>query len=180
MELASMLAGERFSDHPRSVCPVIAGFLRAYNDSVGDEMRQALYEIAAKVVGSRTSSMTERARARRLGEWILQLRAAKGWRRLVRWRLPGLDDPDHPSILGRLAADAAGKPTRESQEAVFALIDELLTIGQAPPASGAPHRPAYPSSAASVQVPPKPGQATNLDRAPAPVGRSGSPLADTR
>ena len=32
IELASMLAGERFSDHPQSVCPVIAGFLRAYND----------------------------------------------------------------------------------------------------------------------------------------------------
>jgi hypothetical protein len=33
MELASMLAGERFSDHPKSVCRVIAGFLRAYYDA---------------------------------------------------------------------------------------------------------------------------------------------------
>ena len=32
MELASMLAGEPFSDHPESVCPVIGSFLRAYND----------------------------------------------------------------------------------------------------------------------------------------------------
>ena len=30
MELASMLAGEPFSDHPESVCPVIGSFLRAY------------------------------------------------------------------------------------------------------------------------------------------------------
>ena len=36
MELASMLASEPFSDHPASVCPVIASFLRAYNDSVDD------------------------------------------------------------------------------------------------------------------------------------------------
>jgi hypothetical protein len=28
VEPASMRAGERFSDHPRSGCPVIAGFLR--------------------------------------------------------------------------------------------------------------------------------------------------------
>ena len=28
MELSSMLAGERFSDRPRSVCPVIASLLR--------------------------------------------------------------------------------------------------------------------------------------------------------
>ena len=27
-----MLAGEPFSDHPESVCPVIGSFLRAYND----------------------------------------------------------------------------------------------------------------------------------------------------
>ena len=34
MELASMLAGEPFSDHPGSACPVIGAFLRAYNDGL--------------------------------------------------------------------------------------------------------------------------------------------------
>jgi hypothetical protein len=34
MELASMLAGERFTDRPKSVCPVIAAFLRGYNDAL--------------------------------------------------------------------------------------------------------------------------------------------------
>jgi len=32
VELASILAGEPFTDHPQSVCPVIGAFLRAYND----------------------------------------------------------------------------------------------------------------------------------------------------
>jgi hypothetical protein len=40
MELASVLAGERFGDRPRAVCPVIAAFLRRYNDSVDDVRRQ--------------------------------------------------------------------------------------------------------------------------------------------
>ena len=53
MELASMLAGEPFSDHPVCSCPVIGSFLRAYNDSLDDERRQDLYAYAAKVVGSR-------------------------------------------------------------------------------------------------------------------------------
>ena len=35
VELASMLAGERFSDHPPTVCPVIAGFLRGTASIVG-------------------------------------------------------------------------------------------------------------------------------------------------
>jgi hypothetical protein len=29
MELASVLAGERFSDHPQAVCPVIGALMRA-------------------------------------------------------------------------------------------------------------------------------------------------------
>ena len=48
MELASMLAGEQFTDHPESVCPAIGSFLRAYNDSVSDERRQDLYDRAPR------------------------------------------------------------------------------------------------------------------------------------
>ena len=43
MELASLLAGEPFSDHPASVCPVIGSLMRAYNDAVDDDRRQDLY-----------------------------------------------------------------------------------------------------------------------------------------
>jgi hypothetical protein len=52
MELASMLAGEQFTDHPRSVSRVVGAFLRCYNDMLDDTRRQDLYEYAAKVVGS--------------------------------------------------------------------------------------------------------------------------------
>jgi hypothetical protein len=53
MELASMLAGERFTDHPRSVDPVLAAFLREYNDRTDDRRRQDLYALASAVVGTR-------------------------------------------------------------------------------------------------------------------------------
>jgi hypothetical protein len=66
MELASMLSGDPFSDHPASVCPVIGSFLRAYNDSLDDERRQDLYVYASKVVGSRASEDVQRNRAERL------------------------------------------------------------------------------------------------------------------
>jgi hypothetical protein len=69
MELASMLAGEPFTDHPASVCPVIGSFLRSYNDSVDDGRRQALYEYASRVVGSRGSRRAQQERADRLAEW---------------------------------------------------------------------------------------------------------------
>ncbi len=48
MELASMLAGETFTDHPESVCPVIGSLLRAYNDRLDDDRRQDLYRYAAQ------------------------------------------------------------------------------------------------------------------------------------
>jgi hypothetical protein len=86
MELASMLAGEPFSDHPRSVCPAIATFLRHYNDRVDTDRRQDLYEIAALVVGTAGGRRLARRRRRACAE---ALDADRGTRRL-RLRWPGL------------------------------------------------------------------------------------------
>jgi hypothetical protein len=56
MELASMLAGESFSDAPRSVCPVIAAFFRTYNDRMDDRRRQDVYAYAVRAVGTRSTN----------------------------------------------------------------------------------------------------------------------------
>jgi Fe-S cluster assembly iron-binding protein IscA len=69
LELASMLAGDRFSDQPRSVCPVIAAFLRAYNDWIDDERRQDLHRFASAAVGTRGSSEVQEARLRLCDQW---------------------------------------------------------------------------------------------------------------
>lgn len=45
MELASMLAGEPFSDRPISVSAVITGVLRTHNDRIDDRRRQDLYHL---------------------------------------------------------------------------------------------------------------------------------------
>src|SRR4051794_8559268 len=87
MELASMLAGERFTDAPQAVCPVIAGFLRAYNDTVDDRRRQDLYGLASQVVGTRGGEVAARQRSALLRTWALEhlvggLRAF-GFRRLI-------------------------------------------------------------------------------------------------
>src|SRR5436309_3527288 len=74
MELASMLAGEAFSDHPTSACPVIGAFLRRYNDSIGDGRRQRLYSVAAKVVGTRASEAVQRRRLQHTSAWVTELR----------------------------------------------------------------------------------------------------------
>src|SRR3954447_1804381 len=69
MELASMLGGERFTDHPRSVCPVIAGFLRSYNDLLPDGQQGELYAYASLAVGTAAGRSVRRRRARLVLAW---------------------------------------------------------------------------------------------------------------
>src|SRR4051794_15515680 len=65
MELASMLAAERFSDRAATVSPVIGAFLRTYNDGIDDARRQDLYPVAALIVGSAAARRIEDERASR-------------------------------------------------------------------------------------------------------------------
>ncbi len=131
MELASMLAGEPFTDHPQSVCPVIGSFLRAYNDSVNDEKRQDLYAYAANVVGTRTSAQMQRARAERLAEWCDQIRSTHWTRALIPPTLLAIATRRQPPIeaVGTHAVQAIRRHTEQTHRQVLALIDELLEIG---------------------------------------------------
>jgi hypothetical protein len=125
MELASMLAGEPFSDHPRSACPVIGAFLRAYNDGLPDDRRQDLYSYAAKVVGTSSTRKVRRARARLCLEWFTEQTA--GGRRpsrvsllLAGWSL---------GSVGRAAARAA-RSSADSHASVLQLVDRLIELGR--------------------------------------------------
>ena len=51
MELASYLAGERWSDHPACTHPLLAALAREVNDRVGDDTRQGLAQLIPDVVG---------------------------------------------------------------------------------------------------------------------------------
>jgi hypothetical protein len=130
MELASMLAGEAFSDHPVSVCPVIGAFLRAYNDWIDDDRRQDLYRYAAKVVGSREDDEIQRARADRMAAWSAQMRRRWWTRSLVPSWLRGFSGvwrPPH-EVLGAHAVRSIAKPSEDAHVAALSLIDELLEI----------------------------------------------------
>jgi len=127
MELASMLAGEPFSDHPRSVCPVIAAVMRRYNDALDDWRRQDLYAYAARVVGSRGSARLERMRTDYLRTWISE----RSTRRRHRWLRPGyLLGVAEPSV-DVLAERAVRKISRHDERMhllMLELVDELLAL----------------------------------------------------
>ena len=126
MELASMLADEPFSDHPQSVCPVIAAFLRAYNDGLPDDRRQDLYGYAAKVIGTTSGRRVRRARARRCLTWYAS-------------QIPGARQPSRLSLMlagwtlgsvGRAAARAS-RSSLTTHQSVLGMIDELIGMSGA-------------------------------------------------
>jgi hypothetical protein len=138
MELASMLADEAFSDHPRSVCPVIAAFLRTYNDSIDDDRRQALYAYAAKVVGSRGPEELTRARVQYVRDLYVDLRFPRRlWVRCVPRRLLAAFRP-RMWMIPRHLADMIAAREDEMQLSALTVIDDLLALGaeDTPPTGG--------------------------------------------
>jgi hypothetical protein len=134
MELASMLAGEPFSDRPESVCPVIAGFLRSYNDHVDDARRQDLYRYAALVVGTRGDEAMERLRAETCLRWAREVAGPPPVRVRVLHRLFRFQGPD---VDGVYAARAAAV-TPALHRRALGLVDELLAGGRTAPVASSP------------------------------------------
>jgi hypothetical protein len=133
MELASMLAGEPFTDRPACVDPVLGGFLRAYNDTIDGRRRQDLYAVAARVVGTARGRELEEARAARL------IAFAEEHRRRRRWRLGRGRDPRPLSLAPHLGKDAPGVLAVRSlghvddarHAAVLRRVDELVALQDA-------------------------------------------------
>lgn len=126
-----MLAGERFSDHPRTSCPAISAFLRGYNDNVDDARRQDLIPLAADLVGSRADSGTTEERAERLHAFGAGLRR-------YRWQSFG---PGHANRVTQCEAVGGyvGRRARRRPE-VHGLVLEFvrsLLVEAAPDPQGA-------------------------------------------
>ena len=129
-ELASMLAGERFSDQPRSACPAVTAFVRGYNDGLDDAHRQELYAVAALLVGSAAGDDTTHERMWRCIMFARDLRP----RRLgvLGPRLSYESDLVKCESAGRHAGRLAQRH-EHVHRSVMAFLEELL--GERYPAS---------------------------------------------
>jgi hypothetical protein len=133
MELASMLAGEPFTDRPACVDPVIGGFLRAYNDTIDGRRRQDLYAIAARVVGSARGLALEQARAARLLAFAEAHRRRPRWQR---WRRRAQRPMSLAAHLGKdapgvLAVRALGHVDEARHAAALELVEDLVALQEA-------------------------------------------------
>lgn len=148
MELASMLAGERFSDHPRSVCPTVSALLRAYNDSLGEQERQALYRYASEAVGTREGYALQEGRARFVIAWARSRRyGRRRWwaAQIRREQLPG--DASPTDVAEFVVRSLGRRPTAETHRAMRRLLDWIIAMPPAVedpvPAPTAPSAPTH-------------------------------------
>lgn len=129
MELASMLAGEPFSDRPTTVSPVLAAFLRGYNDALDDDRRQLLLPWAAACVGTGPASVEDEKERRRL------IAAAAGGPvdRLVAsfWVRDGatIRETGCEHVGRRVGFRVAQWRSERRHEQVRALVDRLIAVG---------------------------------------------------
>jgi len=136
VELASVIAGEPFSDHPRCVCKVIAAFLRSWNDRASHSARQRLIPYAQRVVGSRAGRRVTRRRRDVCLTWAgadltgnFVSRAL--WRLAMRVRIFVLCGVGPAVRLNEGAGELAARAVfaRNGAATALELVDTLLAIG---------------------------------------------------
>ena len=136
VELASVIAGEPFSDHPRCVCKVIAAFLRSWNDRASHSARQRLIPYAQRVVGSRAGRRVTRRRRDVCLTWAgadltgnFASRAL--WRLAMRVRIFVLCGVGPAVRLNEGAGELAARAVfaRNGAATALELVDTLLAIG---------------------------------------------------
>lgn len=66
MEMASYLAGERWSDHPRCTHPLLAEAARLVNDNTSDAHRSSLADLIPSVIGTASDDLRIDARIARV------------------------------------------------------------------------------------------------------------------
>lgn len=160
MELASMIAGEPFSDRPRSVCRIVGALLRGYNDVTPDRRRQDLYRCASEVIGTRAPADVEARRLAHCVDVLAEIAASRRRSPLWRLRSPGprglermivTNRPEQPveefmNGLARMLRAGGGR----GHARALRLVDELVAIGASTPAPGGAWRPQGPSHATSA------------------------------
>lgn len=133
VEAAAYVAGEPWSDRPTCISPVIAAFLRSWNDALDDVTRNRLLKcFVLKAIGTNTGAADEVTRAWLVTDWLVR-EQAPAWLALAGLTkdatqlraLPALSSPDigvavQPALTGARAHAATVWDGAEAAEGIAA------------------------------------------------------------
>ncbi len=117
MEAVAWLAGEPWSDAPQCASPVIAAFVRSWNDALPDADRaRLLLPLLPDVIGTRTTDADDETRAWMATDWLVRVNAP-AWLDLT----PSLSA--HAAALRALPPIMSSAIARDSQSVIAAAWD---------------------------------------------------------
>jgi hypothetical protein len=122
MEAVAYIAGEPWSDHPYCACPVIAAFLRSWNDWLPSDADRGrlLKPLVRKLVDTRSTPNVKERRAYLALDWLIRVHTPK-WLDLRPELAPHAKAlRDLEEIADLAAATAAGKITAAAWDAAAA------------------------------------------------------------
>ena len=111
MEAVAYVAGESWSDNPRCACPVIAAFLRSWNDCLPtDADRDRLLKpLVLRLIDTRSTAAVEERRSYMALDWLIRVYTPK-WLDLVPSLAPHAKAlRDLEEIVDMAGATAAGR-----------------------------------------------------------------------
>ncbi len=109
MEAVAWFAGREHTDSPPCVSPVIAAFLRRWNDDLDDEGRQRLKALIPIVVSTATTQEDENLRGWMVTDWMVR-EHTPAWLELAGLREQAASLRSLPPLLSSAAASSA-QPT---------------------------------------------------------------------
>jgi hypothetical protein len=100
MEAVAYVAGEPWSDTPDCACPVIAAFMRSWNDGLSSdaERNRLLLPLIPKLVGTRSSEADEQRRATMAADWMIRTYTPT-WLRLAKLEQQAVALESMPEIV---------------------------------------------------------------------------------
>ena len=121
MEAAAYIAGERHSDEPDCVSPVIGAFLRRWNDDLPDVERQRLKPYIVRVIGTSASEEVEEKRAWLVTDWMVRVHTP-AWLELAGMKEQAAEVRALAPILSPAGARAAQQTIDSARSAAAAAM----------------------------------------------------------
>ena len=118
MEWVAVLAREPFSDHPSCTSPVLAAFVRRWNDALPDEPRQELRKFLPRLVGTAGDREADTKRAYIATDWSVRVMAPM-WLRLAKLETEAKSLESVGEIVDTSSAAAAQGALRVARDAAY-------------------------------------------------------------